>query len=140
MALDTPLPFTEEFQEAIMGHCLINQRFFVKAENKLKGSWFTKNMMIGNLFDQLCRIYKDDEMFIKSVVEFKGDIFFIEQKDQEREKYYALIDRCVYQANSFSVEKIEKSLTGFLRVSLFKESVEGAARRYKSEGFEDAYV
>jgi KaiC/GvpD/RAD55 family RecA-like ATPase len=140
MALDTPLPFTEEFQEAIMGHCLINQRFFVKAENKLKGSWFTKNMMIGNLFDQLCRIYKDDEMFIKSVVEFKGDIFFIEQKDQEREKYYALIDRCVYQANCFSVEKIEKSLTGFLRVSLFKESVEGAARRYKSEGFEDAYV
>jgi replicative DNA helicase len=134
------LPFTEEFLEAIVGHCLTNQRFFVKCHNKLKGSWFTKNILLGNVFDQLCRSYKDNDIFIKSIEEFKGEVFFLEQKDREKEIYYNLIDRCVYQASSnFSIEKIERNLTGFLRVSLFKESIEGAARRYKSEGFVDAY-
>ena len=141
MSEENALPFTEEFQEAILGHCLTDQKFFIKASERLKGSWFTKNVLIGNLFDQLCRCYKEDGMYIKSIVEFKGDIFFLEQKEKDKQKYYELIDICAYQraAKEFSIDKIERNLTGFLRVSLFKESIEGAARRYKSEGFADAY-
>lgn len=132
--------FSEEFQEAILGHCLIDQRFFLKCKSKLKGSWFTKNIMIGNLFDQLVKVYTENDRFIQSIEEFKSDIFFIDQSNSDREKYFQLIDACKYQSKAFNLANIEKQLTGFLRLSLFKESVEGAARRYKSEGFSEAYA
>ena len=139
MSNDKPLPFNEEFQEAIIGHCLENPGFFAKCYTKLEPQWFTKNISLGTLFSQLQRAYKTEEAFITSVDEFKNFEFFLEQDLNEREKYYNLISRCVLSAKNFSLEKITRQLTGFLRVSMFKESVEGAAKRYNSQGFEESY-
>lgn len=134
-----PLPFNEAFQEAVVGHCLTDSKFFVKCSGRLQPQWFSKNFMLGTLFSQLCILYKHDGIFITSVEEFKNHGFFLEQLPPDREKYYNLIGRCVLSSKNFSVDKIEQELTGFLRVSLFKESVEGAAQRFKAQGFQTAY-
>lgn len=133
-------PFTESMLEAIVGHCLTDQSFFLKCHKKIKSQWFVKNILVGNIYDQLCRSYDTNGCYIKSPLEFKSWEFFLEQNDTELEKYYGLIDRCIYSAQQFNMVQLERVLTGFLRVSLFKESIEGAARRYKSDGFEDAFA
>lgn len=137
---DHILPFSESQQGAIVGHCLTNYKFFLKAHTKLRGTWFTKNPLHGVIFDLLCKVYKTDGVFIKSIEEFKSDFFFLDQTPFEKKKYYDAIDLCIFQAKDlFTLDKLERSLTAFLRLSLFKESIEGAAKRYKQQGFEDAY-
>lgn len=134
-----PLPFNEQFQEAILGHCLTNIRFFMKCKDKIRPQWFSRNIMIGTLFSQLQREYLGSGQFITSIDEFKNGSFFLEVTTEERDKYYHLIAVCQASARNFDLPKIERQLTGFLRVSMFKESVEGAAKRYKNQGFDEAY-
>lgn len=102
-------------------------------------NWFTKNLMLGAIFSQLCKGYEHYKRHIYSVDEFKNYSFFLEQTSEDLIKYHQLITRCLLSAKNFDMEKIEKQLTGFLRVSMFKESVEGAAKKYKSQGFDEAY-
>jgi len=52
------LPFNETFQEAVIGHCLVDSRFFLRCKDRLKGSWFTKGARLGIIFDQLVKGYK----------------------------------------------------------------------------------
>lgn len=136
---DYALPFNEQFQEAIVGHCLTNVRFFMKCKDKLRPQWFSRNIMLGTIFSQLCRAYDQDDAFITSIDEFKNVAFFLELKNDERDKYYHLIEVAMLTSKNFELAKIERQLTGFLRISMFKESVEGAARRYKNQGFDEAY-
>ena len=134
------LPFTEEWQEAIIGNCIVNAKFFMKCYGKLKPGWFTKNLKLGTLYDQLCKSYELYGQFIKSVADFKNETFFLEQKRSEQEAYYQLIDRCAkLSVDLVGIDKLERNLTGFLRVSMFKESIEGASRIYRSDGYEDAF-
>lgn len=137
--VDKSLPFNEEFQEALVGHCLQNQDFFIKCYNKLKAEWFTRNILVGAIYSQLCTFYKLHDSFIQSVQEFKNFDFFLYQMPEERDKYYALLERCLLSSRNFDITKIQKQLTGFLRESLFKESIQGAAQRYKSQGFVETY-
>lgn len=134
------LPFNEEFQEAIIGHCIKDAKFFLKCSSKLQAEWFTKNYFLGAIFQQMCSYYKADSKTIQSSDELKNFSFFLEQTLTEKEKYYNLIERCKISAGNFNLERIEKQLTAFLRISLFKESIEGAARRYKNSGYEEAYA
>src|ERR1017187_3272344 len=115
MSEDTP--FTEEKMEAIVGYCLTNQAFFMKCKDKIKSGWFTKNMTLGIIYEQLCQSYIVNKVFIKSVEEFKSESFFQEAKLQDREKYFKKIDVCVVDGTRrFNLDKIEKELTAFMRV------------------------
>lgn len=137
---DHPLPFTEEMQEAIVGYSLTDVDFFIKCNKRLRGNWFTKNINLGVIFDQLKFYYAKHREFIRSIDEFKAEPFFLEQKNSDKHKFYTLIDRSVASSRNFNLQNVERKLTGFMRLSLFKESIEGAALRYKSQGFDDAYI
>lgn len=61
---------------------------------------------------------------------------------EELGRYQWTLDRCIFSKDAqggFDQEKVRKKLTGFLRVNLFKEAIEGAAQAYKTKGLEDAY-
>jgi replicative DNA helicase len=133
------LPFTEEWQEAIIGHCITNPNFFSKCNGKLQPNWFSKNILLGTIYDQLVKSHELNGVCVKSAVSFKGEMFFNEQKHAEREKFWNLIDKCVYQAGNVELEKLERNLTGFLRISMFKEAIEGSGRIYRTDGYEDAF-
>ena len=55
---DVTLPFNEAFQEAIIGHCLNDYKFFIQCNDKLKAQWFTANPLIANVFEQMQRSFK----------------------------------------------------------------------------------
>lgn len=137
--MELSLPLSESEQESIIGHALTDFNFFLKCKKNLKKNWFTINPLIGVLFDQLCKIHSRDGLFIKSIKEFKDDFFFQELTPQDRVKYFNLIDRCIHSSQEFTLERTRKKLTGFIRTSYFKESIEGAAARYKSNGLDSAY-
>lgn len=131
--------FSVEFQEAIIGHCLINDKFFFKCQNKLKSVWFT-DMMLATLFEQLVLSYKRYQYHFKSVDEFKSENFFLEQDEDKRQKFYNTIDRCVFQAQmGFDLDKITYRLTGFLKMSIFKEGLQNGANAFNKQGFDKAW-
>jgi hypothetical protein len=130
---------SESEQEAVLGHALTDYNFFLKSKKNLKKTWFTHNPTVGVVFDQLCKIYDRDKIYIKSVMEFKQDFFFQSLTLQDQKKYYDLIDRCIHSSKEFGIDRLKKKLTGFMRVSLFKESIEGGAKRFGIDGMESAY-
>jgi hypothetical protein len=140
-------PFTETLQEAIVGHCLNNSEFFMHCYTRLKPSWFTRDAMVSNLFDQLCKSYDKYHVPCKNYNELLNEPFFLKQSEGDKDKYKARVLACVFQAvpldpktaAPFSLEKVKKHLTAFIRLCLFKEAVEGAARRYNSQGMDEAY-
>jgi replicative DNA helicase len=137
--MELSLPLSESEQESIIGHCLTDFNFFLKCKKNLKKNWFTINPLLGVVFEQLCKIHTRDNLYIKSIKEFKEEFFFKELTPQDRTKYFNLIDRCIHSSGEFGLEKIKKKLTGFIRTSYFKESIEGAAKRYSSQGLDSAY-
>jgi replicative DNA helicase len=137
--MELSLPLSESEQEAVVGHCLTDFKFFLKCKKNLKKTWFTINPLIGVLFEQIVKVHNRDNLFIKSIKEFKEEFFFKELAPQERTRYYNLIDRCIHSCGEFTLERTKRKLTGFIRTSYFKESIEGAAKRYSLEGIDGAY-
>lgn len=142
MAQEHPLPFTESFQEAIIGYCITDVNFFMKCYEKIRPQWFTRNAMLADIFEQLSKSYKNNGKFIASIEEFMNEDFFLELSSEDKNKYYNLLQRCIFtrSGKEFDLEKLKKQLTGFLRASKFKESVEGAAKRYRSTNFDETYA
>jgi hypothetical protein len=69
-----------------------------------------------------------------------GEPFFLEHTLTEREKYLTTVANCLMSTHKFNLETLRRYLTGFIRISLFKESIQGAANLFKVKGFDDAYV
>jgi replicative DNA helicase len=130
---------SESEQESVLGWCLAEYNFFLKCKKNIKKTYFTYNPIVGVIFDQLCKMHDRDSLFIKSIAEFKQDHFFNSLTLQDQKKYYDLIDRCIHSSKEFGLERLRKKLTGFMRVSLFKESIEGGAKRFGIDGMESAY-
>lgn len=140
---DVALPFNEEFQQSIIGHCINDYRFFMQCKDKLKPQWFTKNIMLANIFEQMVESFNVHGTAPRSVAEVMNEPFFLEQNALEKEKYKQLMELCTYYAGShkaFNLEKVKKQLTGFVRLCMFKEAVEGAGKQYKMGGFDKAYT
>jgi replicative DNA helicase len=137
---DIVLPYNEHFQEAMIGHCILDHRFFLRCHEKIKGSWFNK-IILANIFDQLCIYYKAYGKSCKSKEELVNQQFFLDNNDYT--EYCNTIARCVYKTgghDGFDLDVMKKQLTGFVRAKLFQESIQGAAARYKSLGLDDAYT
>ena len=81
-----------------------------------------------------------DKQFIQSIEEFKQEEYFQELGQKEQIECFNTIDRCEGRTRQFSLKRLEKELTGFLRTSMFRESIEESARKYKVNGLEDAYT
>lgn len=136
--IDT-LPFSEAQQEAIVGWCLLDSVFFIKCQERIKPTWFTYNSLVATVFDQLVKFYQSHGRYIKSPDELMGEPFFLEQSLTDKEKFKTTIGHCMLSTRKFDIETLKKYLTGFIRLSLFKESIQGAASLYNAKGFSDAY-
>lgn len=139
---DVSIPFNEEFQQAIIGHCLNDYRFFLQCHDKLKPQWFTRNIMLANIFEQMVMSYDAHQVAPRSIGEVMNEPFFLEQRSDEKEKYKNLMELCSWNATShkaFNLNKVKQQLTGWIRLCMFKEAVESSGKKYKMGGFEEAY-
>jgi replicative DNA helicase len=138
---DIALPFNEAFQESIIGHCLNDYKFFIQCNDKLKPQWFTANPLIANIFEQMQKSYRANNVAVRSAEELMNERFFLLQSESDQQKYRAILQKAEWQAGvkGFDLGKVKKQLTGFIRLCLFKEAIEGAAQKYRSSGLDDAY-
>lgn len=140
MSDDVGLNSTETGQEAIIGHCVANSDFFKQCSTKLKAEWFTANVRLSTLFNQLIAANRKYNEPINNVEEFKNLQYFRELDPKERDLFYSLIDRCLYSSTLHSLEKTRKDLTGFLRMSLYKTAMQKGSKMYNGgKNVEDAY-
>ena len=134
------LPFSETQQEAIVGYCLLYPLFFMKCYRMIKPTWFTYNPRVSVIFDQLCKFYERENRHVRAPSELPDEAFFVEMSIDEQNKYRTLMTRCMVSANeSTDLPRMEKYLTAFIRVCLFKEALSGGANIFKVKGFDDAY-
>lgn len=136
---DKSLPFSEAQQEAIVGYCLLDSIFFLSCIERIKPSWFTYNPLVATIFDQLIKFYRSQNRYIKSPDELLGESFFLEQPMGDREKIRTVMANCMLSTRKFDLDTLKRYLTGFIRISMFKESIQGAASIFKIKGFDDAY-
>lgn len=117
---DLSFAFSESFQESIIGHCMTDTDFLRKCINKISPRWFTHNVMLGDVFEELCKYYKKSGNNVKSAAELREMEFFTEQDTKTKEKYILLIDRCYEARKNFDINNVKAKLTGFIRVSFLR--------------------
>jgi DnaB-like helicase C terminal domain len=128
------LPGNEEFQKALIGHCLNDPRFFMQCYGKIKAQWFTQNIMLANVFEQMVKSFDTHGVVPKSIGELMNEPFFLEQDVNSREKYKTLLGVCSYFATgnrSFSLDKIKKTLTDWLQACMFQEAMLTGVSKFK---------
>lgn len=135
------LPFNEEFQMAIVAHCLRDYRFFYKCNEILKPNWFTKNAMLANIFQIMKQSFKENGVSVQSTQDLMNEKFFLLQSEKDQVPYVNLLEKCsvLVTNGSFNLEKMKKQLTGWSQFNKLQEMAEGTARTYKSLGLEEAY-
>lgn len=138
---DIKLPFNEEFQMAIIGHSLLDQNFFINCHTKLKPNWFTGNIMLSEIFFNMQKSYEDYGLAIRSYQELLNESFFLELDRNDYDRYETYLKQCDFMATNkgFALDKIRKQLTGFIRLCMFKEAIEGAVQQFKGHGLDTAY-
>lgn len=134
------LPFSDSFQESIIGFSLRDESFFRKAADKIKPTWLTCDPTVGNIFDQMIKFNEKYSRPPLSLHELINESFFLGQKASDQQKYANTILRCFEASKNFDIEHVKQKLTGFLQVSMFKEALYGASNKFKTGGYEDAYA
>ena len=136
----TTLPFTSVQQEAIVGHCLTDSIFFIKCKERIKPTWFTYSPMVSTVYDQLIKFYDSHNRPITSPEELVGESFFLEQTLADQEKYRNTVMTCLASTRHFQKDILKRYLTGFIRISMFKESMTKGSALFNLKGFDDAYL
>ena len=130
---DVAFDFTESFQEAIIGYAITDPDFFKTAAKKLKPTYFSADPKLSTIFSQLINVYENYGSPAVSTEELKNQTYFRELKSSEKINYYNTIDRCVgVSLYKYDLKKMKEDLTGFLRMSIFKEVLSSGASQYKN--------
>jgi replicative DNA helicase len=132
--------FSDSFQEAVVGWCLINERFFVNCKNKIKPEWLTAKALVRDIFDQLIKFYNEHGKIPQSRREFLERPHFKSQDAATLQAYSDHLQLCEHSRTLHSLDIIKKDLTGFIRVAMVKEIAVTAAHKLNRQGGDSAYM
>ena len=131
------LPFSEDKQDAILGHLLINDKFFVQCHGKIKSEWF--------IDDSSQRLFKLKTEFYKgfkrcpSLEELKNNKDILAEDVKTRNRLYAKLDLAKYKTTLFGLDALTPELTDWLHSRMFYNSLLKSRDLYNSDKFKDAY-
>jgi hypothetical protein len=63
--------------------------------------------LLGVLFSQLKQFHEREGGHITSVEEFKNLHFFLDQKEDMKQKYYFLMNLCIAGGRNFALDRLE---------------------------------
>lgn len=130
------LPFDPAKQEAILGHMLLDQQFFLQVRPQVPPRWFV-DPRVSEIYTKLDNFYKEYGRFPKHIEEVKTQFSVFDQG--ERSKYQTKVDLCILQAGRIGLDVIRKEMTGWLRAGKMKDLLTEAARYYNGENLDMAY-
>lgn len=132
--------FTEAFQEALVGFCILDERFFFQCKDKIKPEWITAAVEVRDIYDQIIKFYNKENRSPLSKEELINSAFFMTQSLGVRTTYWNTMIRCEESTKAtFQLDRMKRQLTGFIRTMKMRELVQTSYTMLTKQGVDKAY-
>lgn len=132
------LPFSEKKQDAMLGHLLLNPRFFQQARNKILPEWFV-NVHAGKVYGAKCNFYNKYNQRIPSIDELKECQDFLREDPATRNKLVSRITQACMEAENFGLDALSEELTQWMHARIYQKGVTKSVDLYHRRQFSEAY-
>lgn len=119
--VDLSVGFSLGQQSAMVGHCLMNEEFFLKCKTRVKPEWLTADLYVAHIYKELVKFYETYKMMPRSSPELLDEAFFKTQNQNDKIKYDSTVTACLSYAQNFSLEILRPKITDFIRHTSIKE-------------------
>lgn len=133
----TQLPFSEDRQDAVLGHLLTNHQFFIQAKNRIKPTWF-KETECGQIYAAQLHLFEKYRRQ-PTIDEVKAIMDRFAATNQIKNKLIAKIAICVAKTQTHGLDIIRTELTEWLHSIIYQESIEKSVRLYNSKKTHESY-
>ena len=129
--------FDEEVQNAIIGHLLQDEKFFVQSLGKIKPNYFN-NPFSNQLLSIQLDLYSELKRFptVQEVVNHKKIKF---QTPEEQSAIVSHLNRVISDTKKASIEYLKPRLTDWLHQLLLKKFLRESLQKYGSADFKDVF-
>lgn len=131
------LPFSEEKQDAMLGHLLTNDRFFVQARTKIQPSWFV-NVYNAKIWAAKQNFYNKYQR-TSTIPELKEETSIVQEDEATRKRIYNKLEHCISQVPNYGFDTIAPELTDWLHARIYHEMVDKSAGLFNKQHFQAAY-
>lgn len=131
------LPFSEPKQDAMLGHLLVNDRFFLQARMRVEPSWFV------NVYNS--KIWRAKTDFhvsygrVPTMAELKEQPAFLSEEQIVKEKLYLKLGSCIAASAEFGLDTITPELTDWLHARIYHRMVDESSGLFNKQKFQAAY-
>ena len=128
--------FSDQKQDAILGHLLTHKSFFTQGCSKIAPAWF-KNSYNGLIWEATIDLYQTFKR-MPTTAEVRDCSKFLALELKERSRIIAQLNLALHHSTVFGLDGLRPDLTEWMKARLFKGSVENAAKLYnRAEGAPD---
>jgi len=133
---DPIIPFDERKQEAVIGHLIRDEVFFLKAREQIKYHWFGKGLR-GEIWEKMLEFYNIEKYKRRPTAEELKSMFASLGMDKANE-FYQEIDRCMLMADHIGLDVVVRECTAWLKAVLIQEAAATLMKMYKNHQIEPA--
>jgi DnaB-like helicase C terminal domain len=134
---DKGLPFHKKKQDAIVGWCITQPKFFMQCKNLVDPSWFS-DPYAQKVYKAQLKWVKDNDV-VPTVEEMRFSSEITLEEPALRTKLQAKVSECISETQHFHLEPLSKELEKWLRARIFYVGANAAQKDYNSERYEEAY-
>src|SRR5277367_4586020 len=135
--MDVTLPFNHTKQSALLGHLLLNDKFFKNSCSKIKPHWF--------LSDKHSRIYKlllsyNNTYGVHPVPwELKNYREFLALDIKDREILYAFMDSSMEETNTYRLPALSVDLTDWLHSVILLDALKDSEKLFNNQNVKECH-
>lgn len=132
------LPFAERKQEAILGHLLTDQGFFLRSRSLIRPQWFASGHA-RRIWKIKLDWYEQYER-VATVEEIKNCPEITREENKVRAELTACINNAIRETQNYGLDALSHELTTWLRARIFIEGTDKAKQKFNNERYDEAYV
>jgi replicative DNA helicase len=132
------LPFNAKKQDAILGHCLTDPKFFLQARNLILPSWFSQphsSIVYQTMLDWYTQYGRPG-----TPEEIINSPRITAEAANIRPKLVAKIRESIFETSNFKLDALTNELTMWLRARIFYGGMHAAQKIYNAGRLEESYV
>lgn len=131
------LPFSKERQSAVLGHLLLNQKFFKQAVDRIQPTWWI-DTWTAKVWTAMATFWKSFKRPAKET-ELLATPDFLTAAQGDRNKMTIAIDSAKMAAQAYGLETLTSELTDWLRGRALQELVMRGQDLFNNSKFDEAF-
>lgn len=137
VSANTPLPFSERKQDAMLGHLLTDQRFFLQARSQIRPEWFS-NVYAQKVYRSKLAWY-DKYQRIPTVQEMEEAPELVHEENKIRQACLSRMRLAVNETQNFGLDALSEELNAWLKTRIFLEGMDKCQERWAHQKYEEAF-